>query len=146
VKRFVVALSTCTALGGCAFPQSPIATPDGTVLQATTDAMQYRSPLPRDVHLGRAPGEATGVACRTMLAFPTNPPTPFYGSNLAAQVIPWQALAITFGDDGYAAAMARAREAAAGGRLFDVRADVHTTAVLGIWRRECVEVHARVAR
>ncbi len=144
--RAIAAYAAGAALCGCALPQSPIPTPDGTLYQGTIDAMQYRSPLPRDVRIGRKPEEAQGTACRTMLALPTNPPTVFYGSTLAAQLIPWQPLSITFGDDGYAAAMARAREAAGGPPLFDVRVDLHTTAILGIWRRECVEVHAAVAR
>ena len=132
------------ATAGCAFPQSPLATPGGTVYQGTTDAMLYRSTQPRDV---RPPPwrRATGESCRTMLSWPLDPPTPFLGSSLAASYLPWPSFSVTWGDDGYARAVARARKAAGGGMLFDVRADVHTTAVLGIWRRECVEIHALVA-
>jgi hypothetical protein len=120
-----------------------VAAQANTVFQGTTDATQYRSPTPRDV---KAPIVAsppvTGTACRTMLTFPSAPPGVFLGSNTVMQVLPWNALAIVFGDDGFASAVARAREAAHGATLVDVRTDLRTTAVLGIWRRECVEVHA----
>lgn len=146
ICRSVLA-AACGPLAGCVvLPQSPIAVPNGTIAQVTTDAAQYRSPQPRDVGAVHAPITVTGVSCRTMISFPPDPPSVFLGSNVVAQDLPWQALAVTFGDDGYAAAVAAAREAAGPGRLFDVRADVHTTAVLGVWRRECIEVHALVAK
>jgi hypothetical protein len=81
-----------------------------------------------------------------MLSWPANPPTPFIGSAAAASLLPWPSFSVMWGNDGYAKAAARAVESAGGGTLYDVRADVHTTAVLGIWRRECIEIHALVAR
>ena len=50
------------------------------------------------------------------------------------------------GDDSYARAVRNARESVHGAAIFDVRADVHTTAVLGIWRQECTEIHALAER
>lgn len=145
--RGLLLAAACGPLAGCvALPTSPVAVPNGTIAQVTTDPAQYRSPQPRDVGSARGPTEVTGESCRTMISFPPDPPSPFLGSSLVAQYLPWQALALTFGDDGYATAVARAHEAAGAGRLFDVRADMHTTAVLGVWRRECVEVHALVAK
>lgn len=135
-------------LAGCAFPPLPATVTNGTLYQGTADPVQYRSPLPRDAHLATASGTprgATGQSCRTVLAFPSIPPTPFYGSNLASQLVPWQSLALVFGDRSYAAALGKARDSVDGAVLYDVRADMHTTAVLGIWRRECIEVHAAVA-
>lgn len=128
-------------LSGCASPV--IAAQANTIYQGTTDATQYRSPNPHDVKGAVAARPvASGTTCRTMLTFPSAPPGVFLGSNTVMQILPWNALAIVFGDDGFASAVARAREGARGGTLVDVRADLRTTAVLGIWRRECVEVHA----
>jgi hypothetical protein len=138
---------TALALAGCAFPQSPIPTADGTIYHGGASTMQYRSPLPRDVH--PAPGaveETHGESCSSMLAFPPSPPAVFLGSGYVVQKLPWTPLTITAGDSGYIHAVARAREAAGGANLFDVRADLHTTSVFGIFTRECIEVHARVAR
>ena len=134
-------------LAGCAFPPLPSTVTNDTLFQGTVDPMQYRSPLPRDVQPSpdRA-RQASGRSCRTLLTFPSIPPTPFYGSSFAAQVIPWQSLAIVFGDQSFAAAIAKARDSVDGATLYDVRADLHTTAVLGLWRSECIEVHASVAR
>lgn len=131
---------------GCALPQSPIPTPDGTLLAVTRDAMQYRSALPRDVHLRAPPREARGEACRTMLAFPGSPPTVFMGSDFAARFVPDNSLFITAGNDGYTKAIERAQRSVDGAPLFDVRADMHTTAVLSIVRIECIEVHALAAQ
>src|SRR5262249_22330623 len=132
---------TCVALVGCALPQSPLPVVDGTVYQSTTDAMQYRSTQPRDARTS-APRHAHGQACRTMLAFPSLPPPVFMGSDYAAQYLPWSSFVATFGNDGFVRAVANARDSVGGAEIFDVRADLRTTAVLGVWRRECVEVHA----
>jgi hypothetical protein len=126
----------------CACASPTIATQPSTVFQSTTDATQYRSPTPRDAKGPVRSPDVSGTACRTMLAFPSAPPGVFLGSNTVMQLLPWNALSIVWGDDGYATAVARAREAARGATLVDVRVDLRTTAVLGIWRRECVEVHA----
>ncbi len=134
------------ALAACALPQSGVPGPDGTILQATRDPMQYRSPQPRDAHGAGPPQVAYGEACRTMLTFPISPPTVFIGSRTAAQVLPWSPLAVTAGDDGYIKAMERAERSVDGARLYDVRADLHTTAILSILRFECVEIHALAAR
>jgi len=42
--------------------------------------------------------------------------------------------------------MAKARQSVDGALLYDVRVDLHTIAVLGIVRRDCLEVHASAAR
>jgi len=131
------------SLAACAFPQTPIATAGGTIYQGSTDAAQYRAPLPRDFHFASGtPREGFGRSCRTTVTLPPSPPTVFLGSNLAAQLVPWGALGVTAGDDGYASAVARARESVGGAALFDVRADLRTTSVLGVWTRQCIEVHA----
>ena len=71
---------------GCALPQAPVPKPDGTVMQVTTDPLQYRSALPRDVRWGGAPPrEAYGESCSTLLSFPPSPPTVFPGSAFVAR-------------------------------------------------------------
>jgi hypothetical protein len=147
VTRAMAALVSALAGAGCAVPVMPHPS-GGTIYQGTTDAVQYRSALPRDV--SRSPGpprEAHGTACRTTLTFPISPPAPFLGSSFALQVVPLrQPLAILAGDAGFATAMARARQSVEGASLYDVRVDMHTIAVLGIVRRDCLEIHASAAR
>lgn len=101
-------------LSGCASPV--IAAQANTIYQGTTDATQYRSPNPHDVKGAVAARPvASGTTCRTMLTFPSAPPGVFLGSNTVMQILPWNALAIVFGDDGFASAVARAREGGARG-------------------------------
>jgi hypothetical protein len=141
-----VACIAASLATGCAFPEGVTsAVPGGTVFQATTDPAQYRSPQPRDAR-SRAWIDVEGEACRTILTWPLDPPTVFLGSNVAASLLPWPSFAVVWGNDGYRKAVRRASESVGGRLLFDVRADLHTTAVLGIWRRECVEVHALAER
>lgn len=145
MKRALAVAALAVGSAGCLMPQNAMPTPY-QVLQVTRDPAQYRSPLPRDVQGAPTPPKEThGEACRTMLSFPINPPTPFLGSATAAQLLPWPSYSITWGVDGYAKATAKALDRAGGGTLYDVRADLHTTAVLGILRWECIEVHALVA-
>ncbi len=126
-------------------PQNAVPVP-GTLLQATRDPAQYRAALPRDVQGSSMRGETSGQACRTMLSWPSNPPTPFLGSAEAASLLPWPSFDVEWGNAGYAKATEEAVKAAGGGVLYDVRADVHTRAVLGLLRFECIEIHARVSR
>ncbi len=142
-----VVVSTLVSLSaGCAMPQGVPSVPSYTLAHATRDPAEYRSAAPRDVQSppARWP-EAHGQACRTLLTFPPEPPTPFLGSAAAASLVPWPSFDATWGNDGYAKAVANALDSAGGGTLIDVRADVHTTAILGIWRKECIEVHGLVA-
>lgn len=149
--RRLLALGLALGASGCLLPATPNQPNQGTIVQATDDPFEWRSAQPRDVRGGaqgaaaRLP-ETQGTACRTVLAWPPNPPTPFLGSATAAQLIPWPSFGVAFGNEGFAMAARQAEDAAGGGTLVDVRADLHTTSVLGIWRRECVEVHALVAR
>ncbi len=143
--RVVLALLGLSA-GGCLVPEGALPAPSGTLLQATRDPAQYRSAQPRDVQGMAVHPETYGKACRTMISWPANPPTPFLGSAAAASLLPWPSFDVEWGNAGYAKAVERAVNAAGGGVLFDVRTDVHTTAVLGLLRFECIEVHALVAR
>jgi hypothetical protein len=146
VSRWLAAAALTMGSAGCLFPQNAVPTPY-QVVQDTRDPAQYRSALPRDVQGSTLLAqEAYGESCRTMLSFPTNPPTPFLGSATAASLLPWPSYSVTWGNDGYAKAVAKALQRAGGGTLVDVRADLHTTAVLGILRWECIEVHGLVAK
>jgi hypothetical protein len=144
--RLALSMVVLLATAGCLVPQNTLPAPSGTILQATRDPAQYRSALPRDTQGMATHGETRGQACRTMLSWPSNPPTPFLGSASAASLLPWPSFDVEWGNEGYAKATEQAVKAAGGGVLYDVRADVHTTAVLGILRFECVEIHALVAR
>jgi hypothetical protein len=140
-RACAIAAFALLAETGCAFPQSPLPSRDLILYQDTLDAMDYRSALPRDftVHAFR---DVYAEACRTVLALPTSPPTPFIGSDAVANYIPNTPVFVLFGDASYASAVAKARAIAGSDRLLDVRADIHTTAVLGIWREECLELRA----
>jgi hypothetical protein len=112
---------------------------------AAHDPMQYRSPLPRDARgIPSPPRIAYGESCVVSLTFPPSPPVVFLGSATVAQLVPWNSLEATFGDDGYAKAIARARDSVQGAPLVEVRADARLTSVLGIWTRSCIEIHATV--
>jgi hypothetical protein len=148
VRTALLLAGLSATAAGCAFPQSPLPVPSYTVVHDTRDPAQYRSALPRDVQTPpKQWAEARGESCRTMLSFPPNPPTPFLGSETAAALIPWPSVDATFGNDGYARAVAKAlQDFDEGSTLVDVRTDLHTTAILGIWRRECIEVRGIVPR
>jgi hypothetical protein len=128
---------------GCATPVLPSPT-GGTLFQGTTNGVQYRSALPRDVsHPPSTPREAYGQSCTTTLTFPMSPSTPFYGSDVALQVLNLrQPLALIVGDAGFAAAVANARQSVQNAPLYDVRVDLHTITVLSLYRRDCLEIHA----
>jgi len=147
VKHASAALTVALGVTGCAVPVMPSPS-GGTIYQGTTDAVQYRSPQPRDVsHAPGPPREAFGTACHTTLTIPISPPTPFLGSGFALQVLPLrQPLMIMAGDAGFSAAVAKARQSVQGAALYDVRVDLHTISVLGIVRRDCLEIHASAAR
>jgi hypothetical protein len=51
-------------------------------------------------------------------------------------------LSFGWGEGGYAAAAGNALAGSPGARLVNVRADLHTTIILGIWRQQCVRIPA----
>ena len=146
MKRSVFLCAPLVA-AACALPESQTPVIDGTLFQSTRDPAQYRSPLPRDVKPA-APTErqAHGESCRTSVFFPPLPPAVFLGSNVPLAYLPYNNLQVLLGDEGYAHAVARARASVDGAQLVDVHADVHVVSVLGLWRRECIEVHATSVR
>jgi hypothetical protein len=106
------------------------------VYQDTVDPLSYRaspSALAKRVPV-------RGEACQSALTLP-------FGLLLAAFEAGNAAAAPAFlgagwGDGGYAKAVAAAGASAPGTRLVDVRADLHTTIVLGVWRQQCVQISA----
>jgi hypothetical protein len=139
VKRAALLLLT-----GCAMPVVPSYT-GGTIIQATTDPIDYHSTQPRDV--APTPSQkAFGSSCHTTLTFPASPPTPFLGSGTVLSFVPLQqSFSIAVGSGGLIKAIAEARQSVHDAQLYDVRIDVHTTSVLSLVRRDCVEVHASAA-
>jgi hypothetical protein len=149
-RAAVVLATALLLLEACFLSQAPIPSPnDEIALQVTRDALQYRSPLPRDLagaHAHLSGREVRGEACQTKVSFPPVYDDPFLGSEAVLSQIPWDSANVAFGNSGYRKALARAKETAGNAALFDVRADTHTTSVLGIWTRQCTEVVASVAQ
>lgn len=146
-RRMLAGIAGIACTWGCAMPQSGVHAPDATIYDGTRDVMQYRSPLPKDAQPAVVTAQqALGVSCSTTIAFPPLPPALFLGSESLINAIPWPSFTIGAGDRGYAAAMREAHAAAGDGTLVDVRADLHTTSILSVVRRDCTEVHAAIAR
>lgn len=146
-RRMLAGIAGMACTWGCATPQTPLHLPDATIYDGTRDVMQYRSPLPKDAQPAVVTArQALGVSCSTTIAFPPLPPALFLGSQSVINALPWPSFTIGAGDRGYAAAMREAHAAAGDGILVDVRADLHTTSILSIVRRDCTEVHAAIAR
>jgi hypothetical protein len=106
------------------------------VYQDTVDPLSYRS----------SPGALAkrvpvrGEACQSALTLPFGLLVAAFeaGNTAAAPAF----LGAGWGDGGYAKAVSAASASAPGTRLVDVRADLHTTIVLGVWRQQCVQVTA----
>jgi hypothetical protein len=147
VKRAGAASAVIAALAttslGCLQPVVPRPT-GGEVYQGTTDPAQYRSALPRDYGgAKKKPRAAVGEACQYSFNLPPNPPTPFPGSDVVVSNLPLKrSFTILAGDAGFATAVENARQSVQGAPIYDVRADMHTTMVLSIVRRDCLEIHA----
>ena len=145
-----VGLSAVVLLSGCApFLGGPTRNPsydgNGTgamllpplvVYQNSSGPLSYRAAVAE-------PGEpraVRGEACQSAITLPV-------GLVWAAIKSGNTALAPGFlsggwGEGGYAEAVADALSDAPGARLVDVRADLRTKIILGIWRQQCVRVTA----
>lgn len=114
----------------------PALIPTGGIVlfRQSAGPLSFEAPTPRDLPPGARslPGEARGRACQYAINVPLgNPLRP--GSISGAG-----------GDGGYRRALEdlrRARPDLAG--VYDVKADLHVTSVLGVFRRLCVEVTGR---
>jgi hypothetical protein len=138
------ALAIALACVSCATPPMPIHVPDGTIYEGTSGPIQYRGHAIRDLTVPARPREAFGEACRFGIYLPSAPSSPFLGSAVIANVANLPTLGVAWGDGGIIRALAAARASAHGAEIYDVRLDVHSIQVLGIFHHDCVEVHAAV--
>lgn len=136
--------ASAIACASCATPPIPLHVPDGTVYQGTTGPIQYRGAAIRDMKVPAHPKEAYGEACSDAIYLPTAPSSPFPGSAILANVANLPTIGAAWGDGGIVRALAAAKENARGGTLYDVRLDLHSLSILGIFHHDCVEVHAAV--
>jgi hypothetical protein len=115
-----------------------IALPPLVVYQNSVGPLSYRSEAAGE---GLAPvREVRGEACQSALTLPV-------GLVVAAIKSGNTALATAFlsggwGEGGYAEAVSSASRSAPNARLVNVRADLNTRIILGIWRQQCVRVVA----
>lgn len=125
----VVSLAWVT---GCVGPQKATYEADPQLLQlrplvvyqGTTGPMSQRFSAPQPGDAKTPPVEVQGEDCQSGL-------TLLY-------------LAFGWGEGGYEKAYARAQSNAHGKDLYDVRADLHRTQVLGIWQQDCTCITASV--
>lgn len=137
-----VLLTGCAAMGGAG--GGPMQFSGVTVYQDSEGPLSYRAPTGADVGEARPLAQVQGKACQYGLTIPFGPLVAIGGTggDLAGAV---GGASAGWGEGGYREALAQAEARAAGGRLFDVRADLNVVSILGIWREECVVVTASVA-
>lgn len=106
------------------------------VYQDSAGPLSYRS-----VAKGSQPGlPVWGEACQSAVTLPFGLLWAAVDAGNLANAPAF--LGVGWGDGGYGKAVSSARAAAPGSRLVDVRADLRTRVVLGIWRQQCVEIAA----
>ena len=139
-----VAALACASCGP-PYVARPGVLPEGTVFEEATGPLSYQASTPRDVGRVAPRGEAHGEACQYGIIVPISAASTFFRNPTADDVARIPPLGVVWGEGGYAAAMADAQQSAGGGRLYDVRADLHISSVLGVYVRDCVDVHASIA-
>ncbi len=142
-------LECCCALA-CACCAPPyVARPQvlttGTIFEHASGPTSYQAPAPRDVGRAAPRGTAYGESCQYGIILPVSLAAVFLSPPASDDVARIPPLGVVWGEGGYADALARADRDAMGGRLYDVRADLHVSSVLGVYVRQCVEVHASIA-
>jgi hypothetical protein len=144
VTRGLAVLALGAACVACQIPPSPVHVPDGTVYEGTHNPVQYRAALIRDLKVNATPKQAYGEACKTGFYLPTYQVSPFLGSSWLANAVTPFNVGVVWGNAGVIRAIAEAKESSGAKLLYNVRLDQHSTAILGVWHRDCVEVHADV--
>ncbi len=141
VSTATIACAAC----GPPYVARPGVLAQGTVFEQASGPLSYRAPAGPDV--GRAAPRATayGESCQYGIILPLSAAATFFSKPTSDDVGRIPPLGVVWGKGGYADAMAQAQRDAVRGRLYDVRADLHVSSVLGIYIRNCVEVHASVA-
>lgn len=112
--------------------------PPLTVYQDSTGPLSHRVAARSEDGLR----EVRGDACQSGLMLPVGLVWAAIASGNTAAAPGF--LSFGWGDGGYAAAAANALTGAPGARLVNVRADLHTTIILGVWREQCVHLTALV--
>jgi hypothetical protein len=112
--------------------------PPLTVYQNSVGPLSYRSP---SVSVGSPPArEVRGEACQSAITLPVGLVWAAIKSGNTAYAPGF--LSGGWGEGGYAEALASALKSAPNARLVNVRADLNTKIILGIWRQQCVRVVA----
>jgi hypothetical protein len=141
----VVAATACCACAP-AYVARPGVSLAGTVLETATGPLSYQAATPRDAGAATiARRTVRGEACQHAIVLPVASAAVFFGKPTSTDVSRVPPLGVAWGDGGYARALEGARASARGATLYDVRADTHITAILGVYVRSCLEVHAEVA-
>jgi len=106
------------------------------IFQDSAGPLSYRS-----TGKGSGPGRPVrGEACQSAITLPFGLLWAAVDAGSLANAPAF--LGVGWRDGGYGKAVASANASAPGSQLIDVRADLHTKIVLGIWRQQCVEVTA----
>jgi hypothetical protein len=148
MKRAALLALACVACVACApqYVARPGVSRAGNVFEQATGPLSYQSPTARDVaRTSGGPRTVRGESCQHAIVFPVAVAVALFQKPAATEATPAPSLGVAWGDGGYVQALEEARAAAGGAELYDVRADAHVTAILGIYVRRCLEVHAEVA-
>jgi len=113
-----------------------IALPPVVLYQDSAGPLSYRSPAASSAFTL----EVRGEACQRAWTVPVGLVWAAIKSGNTAYAPAY--LSGGWGDGGYARAMASAQDRAPNAHLTDVRADMRTMIILGIWREQCVRVVA----
>jgi len=113
-----------------------IALPPIVLYQNSVGPLSYRSPGASSA----LTSEVRGEACQRALTLPVGLVWAAVKAGNTAYAPAY--LSSGWGEGGYAQAMSAAHKMAPNGRLTDVRADMKTRIILGIWREQCVRVVA----
>jgi hypothetical protein len=110
--------------------------PPFVVYQDSRGPLSYRAAAP-------APGtlpEVRGEACQSAITLPVGLVWAAFKAGSTARAPGF--LGGGWGAGGYAEAVSRALASTPNARLVDVRADLQTRIILGVWRQQCVRVTA----
>jgi hypothetical protein len=86
-----------------------------------------------------------GESCQHAIVLPITLAAVFLEKPASTDVSRIPPLGVVWGEGGYARAIDEARTSAGGAVLYNVRADTHVTAILGVYVRSCLEINADVA-
>jgi hypothetical protein len=108
--------------------------PPIVVYQDSSGPLSYRAPLGSE----GTPREVRGEACQSSLTLPVGLVWAAIKSGSPARAP--ASLSGGWGEGDYSTAWSRALAGAPGMRLSNVRADLRTRIILGVWRQQCVQI------